>query len=106
MDQLQRPLLPDCVDLRGVRSGSRVRLPDCDRLSRLGSWRSAALRARGNPHLPADPVRGPDLRLGQTRPGMGQKDAGVSSERVMSLLNSLPDYVLTTKTDELLNWMR
>ena len=24
----------------------------------------------------------------------------------MSLLNTLPDYVLTTKTDELLNWMR
>ena len=24
----------------------------------------------------------------------------------MPLLNTLPDYVLTTKTDELLNWMR
>ena len=24
----------------------------------------------------------------------------------MSLLNTLPDYVLTTKTDELINWMR
>src|SRR2546428_5753323 len=24
----------------------------------------------------------------------------------MSLLNTVPDYVLTTKTDELINWMR
>ena len=24
----------------------------------------------------------------------------------MPLLNTLPDYVLTTKTDELINWMR
>src|SRR5260370_1901736 len=28
------------------------------------------------------------------------------SEVFMPLLNTLPDYVLTTKTDELLNWMR
>src|SRR6202167_1182247 len=26
--------------------------------------------------------------------------------RPMPLLNTLPDYVLTTKTDELINWMR
>ena len=24
----------------------------------------------------------------------------------MSLLNTLPDYVITTKTDEIINWMR
>ena len=33
-------------------------------------------------------------------------DSRLVGEVLMPLLNTLPDYVLTTKTDELLNWMR
>src|SRR5579863_5298744 len=105
VDQLQRPFLPDRAYFRRLRSRGRVRLSDCGRVPRLGPLRAPALRAQRDSCFSADPVRGPGLCLGQARPRMGQESSG-RLRSFMPLLNSLPDYVLTTKTDELLNWMR
>src|SRR5690242_12841854 len=69
------------------------------------------VRTERDSDLPPDPVCRAYLCVDQARPRMDQESAGLAScrkciRRVMPLLNTLPDYVLTTKTDELINWMR
>ena len=86
------------------------RLSDSGGLSRLGPTGPAPLRAQRNADFPANPDLSVSSTCGSNMISNGLRrslnKAHLGWYEPMSLLNTLPDYVLTTKTDELINWMR
>ncbi len=80
------------------------------------------VRARRDPALRRHPRRRAGLRLGEARLRMGQAPAGRDDGGIrpaaggvsagakevapMSLMNTMPEFLVTTKVDEMLNWTR